>query len=867
MKKRLFSMISLLLVTVMLIFSFTSCSIIEDIIDSITSSFGDEIDGKFDDEIDDEDRPTEVVHNHSDIDQNFVCDDEECKAYLHYTYNTYLNSLPTSLNSHTYQSSDNVSEVIKYTNVGLYSFDYNDAMDGFAIVPEMAAKMPVDVTADYVGASWNIENGETGRAYLIELRDDLAFENGDAITAYDFEESVKRLLNSAALNKRAEDLYAGKLQIAGAKNYSFSGRTITYPANQAFESYSEDLDSKLIFTLGSGDVECYVRTWLGLSSSYDVEKTANKLIDGYGGYMPEFTVEAALAMEGKTLAQIKADPALAIAWASATDFAKALSGKYRELIFCITDVDYPDVTYDTVGVKAVSNTELVIILDSPLEGFELNQALCTDFGLVHIQTYDNCATIDENGIYSNTYGTSVETYKSFGPYKLSSFDDSEIVFIKNNEWYGFSDSAYEGTYQTTKIVIKKLDDESALDEFTKGNLDYLELDNNSIIEYVNSDSIHYVESGSNYFVAMNPNEEAYSKWDKMNPGHNKSILTVKEFRMALSMSLDRQGFINATYPMGKVAIGLFSNVVCSDINSGKVYRMDESAKDALLEFWNIYPHDIGPGKTYANKDAAIAAIYERYETSNGIDSAKAMFDMAYDVAVASGKYNGKDVIEICIGTPHIFGYYKKGYDFLKENWINAIAGTKFEGKVNIVNDSTLSSSFQDPLCANAVDVIFSTGWSVDALDPYYSVWGYIDPMFKYDTTWDTENTMMEFEINGTVYSASYLDWVNAIEGSEIVITNVLTKESIKYSCGENDDTSEDRTKLLSALESAVLNRYSMIPLYVDASAHLISYKVNYPHSQYIYGIKYGGVKYITYNYNDSEWAAYIEKSGGVLNYK
>ena len=864
MEKRLFSMIALLLVMVMLIFSSTSCSLIEGIIGSITGS----TDGEVGDEIDDEERPAEVVHNHSDIDQNYVCDDEECKASLHYTYNLYANSLPTSLNSHIYKSSDNASEIIKYTNLGLYSFDYNDSMDGFAIVPEMAAKMPVDVTADYVGTSWNIESEETGRAYLIELRDDLAFENGDAITAYDFEESVKRLLNSEALNKRAEDLYSGDLKIAGAKNYSYAGRTVTYPANKAFESYSEELDSKLIFTLAPGDAECYVRTWLGATSSYDAEKIASSLIKNYGYYMPEFTVEAALAMEGKTLAQIKADPALATAWESATEFAKALNSKYRELVFCIADIDYPVVNYDTVGVKAISNTELVIVLDSPLEGFDLNRALCTDFGLVHIQTYDNCIAIDENGVYSNTYGTSVETYKSFGPYKILSFDDNEIVLIKNNEWYGFSDSAYEGTYQTTKIVIKKLDDESALDEFRKGNLDYLELDRDNIVEYVNSDSIHYVESGNNFFVEMNPNEEAYSKWDEMNPGHNKSILTVKEFRMALSMSLDRQGFINATDPMGKVAIGWFSNVVCSDVNSGKVYRLDESAKDALLEFWNISSINIGPGKIYADKDAAIAAIYERYETSNCIDSAKAMFDIAYDVAISSGKYNGEDIIDICIGTPYLLGYYKKGYDFLKENWLNATVGTKLEGKINIYNYDTLSfSSFEDPLRANAVDVVFSTGWGVDVLDPYSYLWSYIDPSFKCDTSWDTKNTMMEFEIKGTVYSASYFDWSEAISGNEVVITNVLTKETIKYSFGKNDNDSEDRIKLLAALESAVLNRYSVIPLYTDATAHLISYKVNYQQNQYIYGIKYGGVKYITYTYNDSEWATYIENSGGALNYK
>ena len=30
---------------------------------------------------------------------------------------------------------------------------------------------------------------------------------------------------------------------------------------------------------------------------------------------------------------------------------------------------------------------------------------------------------------------------------------------------------------------------------------------------------------------------------------------------------------------------------------------------------------------------------------------------------------------------------------------------------------------------------------------------------------------------------------------------------------------------------------------------------------------YGGLKYITYNYDDAAWDAYVAEQGGTLNYK
>ena len=212
---------------------------------------------------------------HVDADRNEKCD--RCNAVTIYTYNTYTSTFPSTWNPHTYQTATD-STILDYTTVGFYTFDYNETMDGFVVVPEMAASMPIDVTADYVGDTWGLTEEDTSRAWLIELRDDLAWEDGTPITAHDFVASAERLLDPKAINYRADQLYSGDLKLVNAKGRFYSGRTATVPSEEAFDGYSEAIEGQLVFTLGPGDVECYVRGWAGFPASYDVANTAAWLI-------------------------------------------------------------------------------------------------------------------------------------------------------------------------------------------------------------------------------------------------------------------------------------------------------------------------------------------------------------------------------------------------------------------------------------------------------------------------------------------------------------------------------------------------------------------------------------------------------------
>ncbi len=807
---------------------------------------------------------------HVDADRNEKCD--RCNAVTVYTFNTYTSTFPSTWNPHTYQTATD-STILDYTTVGFYTFDYNETMDGFVVVPEMAASMPIDVTADYVGDEWGLTEEDSARAWLIELRDNLAWEDGTPITAHDFVESAKRLLDPKAINYRADQLYQGDLKLVNAKNHFYSGRMVPFAASSVYEVYSTDLDSLLTFSLAApssenNNAECAMRTMMGFPASYNAASCANYLIANYLAGSA-FTLQTAAAMEGKTLAEIKADPTLAAAWADLIGWWQTEPNE--ELHFFLADAQFPVTEFEQVGIRALSDTELVIILENELDGFYLNYNLTGNFGLVKTDIYDACASVDENGLYSNTYGTSVDTYMSFGPYKLTSYQlDKEILFERNNNWYGYSDPAHDGQYQTSRIHYTKIDnDDTAMQAFLLGQIDSKGLDVKYIADYTGSERIYYTDGASTWFIALNPNESAFAEWEKDNAGYDKSILGVKEFRMALSFSLNRQDFINALDPMGSIGLALFNNMICSDPENGVMYRNEEQAKDALLAFWGISQDDIGVGKLYPSKDEAIASI-----TGYNLDGAKELFNTAYDKAVEQGIYNGTDKVLINIGTPNATSnFYVNGYEFLKNNYTEAVKGTKLEGKLEFTNDNTLGNGFADALRANTVDMLFGVGWQGSQLNPYGLIGAYTEPDYQYDPSWLTSGAMMDVTIDGVVYTASVLDWTHAIDGtSSITITNKETEEEKEYSCSsadvkKNPERQAERLTILAAIENAVLSNYDMIPTHNEASANLLSYKVNYGKEEYVYGIGRGGIQYMTYNYTDAEWSVFVSENGGTLNYK
>ena len=139
-----------------------------------------------------------------------------------YTYDVALSEFPTNWNIHQYQTETD-AEIVDWISEGFYGFDYNETLDGYQMEPRIASDFPIDVTAEYVGEKWGIAEGETARAWKIPLRDNLAWQDGTPITAEDFVESYKRLLNPQAQNYRADGMWSGNMVVMNAEAYAKQG--------------------------------------------------------------------------------------------------------------------------------------------------------------------------------------------------------------------------------------------------------------------------------------------------------------------------------------------------------------------------------------------------------------------------------------------------------------------------------------------------------------------------------------------------------------------------------------------------------------------------------------------------------------------
>ena len=773
-----------------------------------------------------------------------------------YTYNYALAEFPTNWNYHTYQTNID-AEILDYISSGFYVFDYNETKDGYAMVDGMAVGDPVDVTADYVG-QYGIVEGDTAKAYILNLRQDLKWQDGTPITAHDFVESAKRLLNPEAQNYRADGMYAGSVQIHNAEAYLKQGQVNMTENNLAPTRYLvADLVKAEDGTYTTPDgIPMYIATGFALTDWLS-GNTLQYYVEGYGDSMFDVaSFEALNAManeEGLVAVTDETIDLLTKVITFSADWGESADNIPDYLVY---EVTYPEVAWENVGWFAKSDYELVFVMDAPLDGFYLKYNLPSP--LVNIEMYDACASVVD-GVYTNTYCTSAETTMSYGPYKLTSYQaDKQYVLEKNEYFYDLS----EDTYQATSIVVDCVKEPATrLELFLQGKLDTFGLSKDYMDEYQMSDYCYYATGDSTFAMVFNPDAEALvTAQAAAGENINKTILTIKEFRQAMSYALDRNAFCLATSPMNAPGFGLFSGLIVSDPEAGTAYRTTDVAKNVLAEFWGV-SEEYGEGKLYADIDEAVDSI-----TGYNLAKAKELYDLAYDMAIEQGLMDEDDVVEIKIGTPNnTTTFYNNGYEFLVNNYTEAVKGTKLEGKLTFSRDDTLGNAFSDALKNNQVDMLFGVGWTGSALDPYGLIEAYVYTDYQYDDCTDFTAITCDIEINGTVYTASVQDWQKIMNGAACTIT-AADGSTMEYSCGTADKDPETRLAILGALEGAVLQNYNFLPIMDDASAQLRGQQIEYYTEEYIFGMGFGGMKYYTFNYTDAEWDAYVASNGGELDY-
>lgn len=783
-----------------------------------------------------------------------------------YTHNTYLTLSPSNWNELTYQD-NNDTEVMSWIGSSFFTYDFKFDENGEIIPGEFeveysAATKLEDVSAQYVGTKWGVPEDGKGYAYKITLREDLKWENGDPIKAEDFVYTMQQQLDPLFQNYRADSFYTGATTIVNAQAYVKQGQALkNQAASVIYATYSEDLDSKLVFSLAApveGGSEAYVRTSMGFPASYDAAACANYLITNYLANSA-FTAEAAAAMEGKTLAEIKADATMKAAW-------DALIGWWQtepneELHFFLTDFAYPELDFSEVGIF-VGDTEyeLVIVLAKSLKLLKDDGSLSyqaaynmSSLPLVHKATYEACKIAPSEGVelWTSNYNSSVETTMSWGAYKLESFQaGKQFVLVKNNEWYGYGMPENEGLYQTTRVVYDIVEDwNSAWLLFKAGKVDGISIDVSIADDYKGSSRAYFTPSDFVGSLQLQSNVEQLKA--RETEGINKSLLGYVDFRKALSLGINRADYNAKCTTSSLAGFGLFNSMHYYDVENGGVFRNTDEARQVLC---NVYGVD---ASKYESLEAAEDAI-----TGYDLVQARELLTKAYNEALAAGDIKATDKVLLTFGSGAITEPVQRRFEYIKAAWAELAVGTPLEGRID-VELKDFATAWANDFRAGAYDVCMG-GWTGAAWDPGYFLLAYLDAGYMYSAAWDTANTMMTFTMKGVgengadiTETMGLLDWYACLNGSE----------GAKYNWSATALEQSQRLQLIAALEEQVLKVYYTVPLQNEFSASLLSYKVDYVTYEYNTFLAYGGTKYMTYNYDDEAWAAEVAAQGGELNYK
>lgn len=770
-----------------------------------------------------------------------------------YTLREYTSQMPGQWC--TILSSDAVNnDMESYMTSAFYEFNYKFDADG-KIVPgaytvEYSASTKLeDVTKKYAGQYGLAADAEKGQAFAMTLRNDLKWDDGTPIKAADFVYTMSQQLSPNYLFDTASNYYSGNYVIHNAQNYVKQGQKGMFPATSVLTVYNASDDAKLIFTLNGHD--SYVADYL---TSNGVEPQA------YVAQAAKVTVDALKAIEGKSLAEIKNDETMLATWTAVLGWWKTLPNE--ELHFFKMEYEYPKMDFSEVGYFVGDNEyELVMVIDGTLKPLDEEGNLTYEAGyyfsnwpLVKKDLWEQCEDTTKTP-YANSYCTTLEKSASWGPYKLTNYQtDKTYTVSRNDKWFGYGLEQYAKQYQTDTIITNKIPEwDTAWMSFRLGEYDSVSMDVKIANEYRTSRQAYFTPDTATFDLNLQSYAISRSK------ERNNLLLNYEDFRKAISLALNRDDYCAKNSPSSQAALGLLNSMYYNDVENGKVYRDSVQAKEAILNAYGAEKVEGGwkvGNVVYSNIDEAVDAT-----TGYNVTLARQLMTSAYNKAKADGKYSDGEKIVLTFGIPEQTANTDRIKNWFQAAFDDATKGTAFEGKISIeyfiFSDKTWSEQFAD----GEYDLCFGA-WGNAPFNPAYLLCEtQISDDNRYAVKWDP--TTVEVTVKATpdekhkdgVYTYNLEQWRLILQGKDGCPVNF------------KNFPMEDQLTALGAVETAILKAYYSIPVYSRYSASLMGYKTDYITYEYNTFMGYGGIRYMSYNFDDTEWAAFVAEKGGELNYK
>ena len=767
-----------------------------------------------------------------------------------YTYHVYSTSLANNWNPHTWETNAD-NGMRSYFATPWVTTTVGDSENGEYQVIFEAATSITDVTKDHqddlVKYGSSLPEGKTaadmteGYVYEIKLNPDMRWEDGTKIAADDYIYSMQQLLSPDMMNYRANNYWDGDYAVAGGRRYYYSKTPGYYVAYTGLYASLDD-------AVAAGDV--FVDCW-GFWG-------AEGYIDADGNEVPQYvniTDETVYSADGA------GDDAFSGSSLYADYGAYFQPGAgYESNVVVWQDNEDLGAGFDVVGFYKVDDYTVRYVGQQKSDYNYMVLGQLDGSFLVYKDLYEKLK--DTTGeLVTTKYGTSKETTMSYGVYKLDSFQEGkQYVLVRNEQWYGWQDDGNGGLvsytpfkvdgetkqqYQTTKIVCDVMTDDAAKQAFLKGELDSWTPSSAELSTYSLSDKMYKEPESYTMRLFFNTNLDTLKEMDNSKGNQNSVVMSNENFRKAFSLCIDRSEWVGKT--AGYIpAYSMINDSYYYDIYNDptSMYRASDPAKQAVC---NIYGVEYGAGKAYADLDAA-------YDSINGynLTEAKNLMAQAYKELTDAGIYAGGD-IKIRLG-------WKKGalesddesQVTLLQDYINSAAEGSGFGKITLEAVGNITDRYGD--VRKGEFAIGYGAWGGAQLYPFTMFRVYMDPDYvdlHEGGCWDPTTETLTINVNGEDVTQTWQAWSGCMEGNGMF--------------ADADQTT--KLKILAAIEENFIKKFYCIPLASSAICEMISYKVNYYTDEYNLFYGFGGLRLLSYNYDDTEWADFVSSQGGVLSYE
>ena len=767
-----------------------------------------------------------------------------------FTYNTYATSLGNNWNPHTWETNAD-DAILGYLSMPFVTMQAENTEDGiYQWVYEMATEI-TDVTKDHqddltkypvkLPDGTDASAVTEGYVFEIKLNPNAKWQDGTPINADSYVESMKALLDPAMKNYRANLYYTGESAVAGGNGYFYSDLAgqeyYTDAAEEEADEYYTNMNEACVF-FGDAAATYYNAGY----ADYFKDAEGNDLFAKY-------------ADQGYVLVtdEVKAD-LLTMSQTFGDDSPEA----WREWSF-VKKV-YESVDWDHVGLYKVDDYTIRYVMENKIDYYYALTSF-TSTWLVYMPYYEKFK--DTTGeLVTTKYGTAVENTMSYGPYKLESLQDGkQIVFVQNENWYGWEkdkdgrlysitpylvDGEHVQRFQTTKIVIDVMTDDAAKQAFLKGELIEWAPSAEELPTYAASEQLYKADESYTMSFFFNTGLEALQEMDKSKGNINSVVVSNVNFRKAFSLGIDRAEWVTATAGFTPT-FGLMNTTYYYDFYNDpqSAYRYSEPAMQAICDLYGV---QYGEGTPYATlKDA--------YKSINGynLTMAKELMAQACKELVEAGLYTEGQEIKIRIG-------YKKGaldstdqkQVELMNKYINAAAEGSGFGKITLEAVGNITDRYGDT--AKGEYAIGYGAWGGAQLYPFRNFRVYCDPSYvdiHEAGCWDPSTENLTLKVKGEDVTMTWQDWSASMLGSG------------RFA----DEDNQVKLEITAQMEKLYLEKYYRIPLATSTTCSLLAFKANYYTPDYNLAYGWGGLELMKYNYNDAEWAEFVKSQNGQLNYE